>query len=85
MSRNSKISGQEKIATIEKYLRGEDSLKHLATQLGVDFQTVKQWLQNYQSLGPNGLLIPLRILPIQMVAVKDYLYGVGSYMDICKK
>lgn len=40
-----KISGEEKIAVIEKYLRGEDSLNHLATLLNVNAQSIKQWLQ----------------------------------------
>ena len=31
MPHKAKISGVEKIETIEKYLRGEDSLNHLAT------------------------------------------------------
>lgn len=56
MSRKAKISGPEKIVAIEKYLRGEDSLNHLATVLDVSYQSIKQWLQTYQSLGPNGLL-----------------------------
>jgi len=35
----SKISGSEKIAAIEKYLCGEDSLNHLATLL--DHKSIK--------------------------------------------
>ncbi|MDT2276039.1 hypothetical protein P7H20_16095 [Paenibacillus larvae] len=30
MSHKAKVSGSEKIAAVEKYLRGEDSLNHLA-------------------------------------------------------
>ncbi|AYB38181.1 helix-turn-helix domain-containing protein [Brevibacillus laterosporus] len=56
MSHKAKISGSEKIAAIEKYLRGEDSLNHLANLLDVSFPSIKQWLQTYQTLGPNGLL-----------------------------
>ncbi|WP_339061236.1 hypothetical protein [Tepidibacillus marianensis] len=41
MAHKAKILGPEKIAAIEKYLRGEDSLNHLATLLGVSFQSVK--------------------------------------------
>lgn len=37
MSHKAKISGPRKIASIEKYLRGEDSLNHLASLLGVSF------------------------------------------------
>ena len=89
MSRKSKISGPEKIATIEKYLRGEDSLTHLATLLNLSFAAVKQWLQTYQSLGPNALLNVSKNISysaeLKTSAVKDYLAGSGSYMDLCKK
>jgi hypothetical protein len=56
MSHKAKISGPEKIATIEKYLRGEDSIYHLANLLNVQKSTVRQWLQIYLSLGPDSLL-----------------------------
>lgn len=89
MVHKAKISGKVKIETIEKYLRGEDSLNHLANLLDVDFQAVKQWLQNYQSLGPNGLLNISKntAYPAELKtsAVKDYMAGCGSLMEICKK
>ncbi|WP_369128237.1 helix-turn-helix domain-containing protein, partial [Paenibacillus larvae] len=56
MSHKAKVSGSEKITAVEKYLRGEDSLNHLAALLDVHHSSVRQWLQTYQSLGPNGLL-----------------------------
>ncbi|MPM33381.1 hypothetical protein SDC9_79955 [bioreactor metagenome] len=43
MPHKTKISGVEKIATIEKYLRGEDSINHLAMLLEVHPESVKQW------------------------------------------
>jgi transposase-like protein len=89
MSRKTKISGAEKIAAIEKYLRGEDSLNHLATMLDVNHQSIKQWLQSYQSLGPQSLLNSSKntvySAELKTLAVKDYLAGAGSHMDICKK
>lgn len=89
MSRKTKISGPEKIAAIEKYLCGEDSLNHLATLLDVSFQSVKQWLQTYQSLGPNGLLNTSQntsySAELKKTAVEDYLAGGGSHMEICKR
>lgn len=89
MSRKGKIIGAEKIAAIEKYLRGEDSLHHLATQLGIDYSNLKQWLQTYQSLGPDALLHTSKNLvysaELKMSAVNDHLDGHGSYMDICKR
>ena len=89
MSHKAKISGSEKIAAIETYLRGEDSLTHLATHLGVSFSSIKQWLQTYQSLGPNGLLCTSKNMSytaeLKKTAVEDYLAGGGSHMDICKR
>ncbi|MCO5385639.1 MAG: helix-turn-helix domain-containing protein [Desulfosporosinus sp.] len=89
MSHKSKVSGQERIAVIEKYLRGEDSLNHLATLLDVSFGAIKQWLQTYQSLGPNGLLNVSKnnsySAELKTKAVKDYLAGDGSHMEICKR
>ncbi|MDT2261545.1 helix-turn-helix domain-containing protein [Paenibacillus larvae] len=55
MSHKAKVSGSEKIAAVEKYLRGEDS-PIICVLLDVRHSSVRQWLQTYQSLGPNGLL-----------------------------
>ncbi|WP_141709261.1 helix-turn-helix domain-containing protein, partial [Desulfuribacillus stibiiarsenatis] len=56
MTHKSKISGTEKIAAVEKYLRGEGSLRRLASMLDVTFASINQWRQTYLSLGPDGLL-----------------------------
>lgn len=89
MAHRSKISGSQKIAAIEKYLRGEDSLNHLATLLNVHFQTIKQWLQTYQSIGPNGLLHTSKNMAysteLKRIAVEDYLESGSSQMEICKR
>lgn len=89
MSRKSKISGPERIAAIEKYLRGEGSLSHLAKLLNINLESIRQWLRTYQSLGPNGLLHTSQnavySVELKKTAVKDYLAGNGSLMDLCKK
>ncbi|MHB8074779.1 helix-turn-helix domain-containing protein [Desulfosporosinus fructosivorans] len=89
MSRKAKISGLEKIATFEKYLRGEDSLNHLATVLGVHHSTIQQWHQTYQSLGPSGLHNASKNTAypseLKTKTVEDYLSGCGSLMEICKR
>jgi transposase-like protein len=89
MSHKVKVSGSAKIAAIEKYLRGEDSLNHLASLLNVSWTSIKQWLQTYQSLGPNGLLSTslntAYSSELKKTAVEEYLAGSGSHMEICKK
>lgn len=89
MPYKAKISGTEKIATIEKYLRGEGSLRYLANLLDVTHQSIQQWLQTYQSLGPNALLNTslntTYSTELKTLIAKDYLTGGGSHMQICKK
>ncbi|MDT2236125.1 hypothetical protein P7H19_07165 [Paenibacillus larvae] len=45
MSPKAKVSGSEKIAAVEKYLRVEDSLNRLAALLDVRHSSVRQWLR----------------------------------------
>jgi transposase len=89
MSHKTKISEAEKIAAIEKYLRGEASLSHLATLLDVAYPSIKQWLQTYQSIGPQGLLNLSRNTAysseLKTSAIRDYLAGSGSQAEICEK
>jgi len=89
MSHKARIPGSDKIAAIEKYLKGEDSLNHTAVLLGVPYSSVKQWLQTYQSLGPSGLLNTSKNIAysaeLKVAAVEEYLAGGTSHMDICGK
>jgi len=89
MGRKFSVSYEERINAIGKYLRHEDSLNHLAKQLNVSFRVIKQWLMTYQSLGPEGLIETSKNMhyssELKEAAVMDYLAGVGSYMDLCKK
>ncbi|MGG1664634.1 transposase [Brevibacillus sp. NRS-1366] len=89
MSHKAKIAGRVKVAAIEKYLRGEGSLNHLASTLDVAFSSMKQWLQTYQSLGPDGLLSTSKnrsySAELKLSAVEDYLAGGTSHMEICKR
>lgn len=89
MAHKAKILGAKKIEAIEKYLRGEDSLNHIANLLDVYPSTVKQWLQTYQSLGPQGLLNSYKNAiyssVLKSAAVKEYLAGGSSHMELCKK
>lgn len=89
MGQKFSVSYAERVGAIEKYLRHEDSLSHLAKQLKVRYNIIKQWLVTYQSLGPEGLKETSRNMSysaeLKVAAVMDYLAGTGSYMDLCKK
>jgi transposase len=89
MGRKFTFSYEERIDAVEKYLRYEYSMGDLSKQLKVDKATIRRWLARYQSLGPEGLLETSRNLPyssdLKEAAVMDYLSGIGSQMDLCKK
>lgn len=89
MGRKAKISHDQKLRAVKTYLTGKNSITHIAKQLSVDFFSVKQWIFNYQSLGEEGLLTTSKnstySTDLKMTAVKDYLSGTGSQLDICKK
>ena len=89
MGKKFSVSYEERVGAIEKYLRHEDSLKHLARQLKVSHGAIKQWLITYQSLGPEGLMETSSNMhyssELKEAAVMDYLAGAGSYIDLCKK
>lgn len=89
MGRKSKIPGFQKIEVIEKYLRGEDSLSNLAQEVEISWNSAKQWLQTYFSIGPEGLLETSKntvyTKEFKTMVVEDYLSGNISQMEICKK
>ncbi|VBB07838.1 transposase, partial [Lucifera butyrica] len=89
MGRKFSVSYEERIDAIEKYLRHENSLTHLAKQLKVSYWAVKRWLITYQSLGPEGLIETSKNMhyspTLKEAAVMDYLAGTGSYRNLCKK
>lgn len=89
MGRKAKVSYEQKLYAVKTYLAGQDSINHLANILGVDFETVKQWICSFQSFGANGLLTVSKNFvyseDLKLLAVKDYLSGTGSQQDICKK
>ena len=73
---------------VNDYRKGNDSKEAIARRLGVASSTVGQWIMNYESMGQdafihNGNKHYSKELKEQ--AVKDYLSGKGSLLEICKK
>lgn len=83
-----KISGNEKLTAVLRYLDGNTSQGQIARDLNVSLASVQQWIFNYESMGADVFLMKgnkkySKELKIQ--AVEDYLAGSGSQIDICKK
>lgn len=89
MRRISKFSTDDKLKYVLRCEEGKDSIKHTATLIGINPTTLRQWIHNYQSLGMDGLHTTSQnssySTALKEIAVKDYLGGIGSLTDICKR
>lgn len=89
MGRKSTFSTDEKLKYVLRCIEGKDSINHTASLAGVDPTTLREWIRNYQTLGIDGLNTTTKnshqSKELKELAVKDYLAGVGSLTDICKK
>ena len=84
-----KVTPEDKILAVEAYLRGEQQLHTIIERYGIAKQSFSTWVRNYQIFGRDGLRDKRTqtrySAEIQTAAVRDYLSGVGSQADICKK
>lgn len=89
MGRKAKFSAEEKLKYVLRCLEGKDSIRHTATLIGINDGSLHQWIRNYQSLGMDGLRTTSKnstySSALKEMAIKDYLDGTGSLLDICKK
>ena len=89
MGRKSKFSTEEKLKYILRCIEGKDSINHAANMIGIHHGTLSQWIRNYQSLGIDGLKTTSKnsiyTKTLKETAVVEFLTGVCSQRDICKK
>jgi transposase-like protein len=87
--RKSSISHEKKIEAVERYKRGEANQKSIAREYGVDESSFRQWIANYEAMGPSGLAAVHTnnrySVELKTAAVKAYLNGKGSLLEICKR
>lgn len=89
MGQKSKFSIDEKLQYVLRCIEGRDSINHTANTIGLNPGNLRQWIANYQSLGIEGLSNSSKNSSysalLKELAVTDYLAGVGSLMELCKK
>lgn len=88
MGRKIKYNAEEKIYAVREYLDGKESMSSIAKRLNIAFQSFKQWVKNYEAMGPDVFSTKQNKHYSKLVkeqAVNAYLTGEGSYIDICKK
>lgn len=84
-----KATQGEKIKAVEAYLSGADSLINWSKKLGITKESFRSWVRIYQTFGPEGLLSKSKIRTYSKetkeAAVKAFLSGKGSQVEICKE
>ena len=89
MGRKSYISYEKKIEAVEKYLRGEGSQESIAREYGIATSGFRQWLANYEAMGPSSLAATHKnnrySVELKTAAVEAYLQGQGSIFEISKR
>ena len=83
-----KISGNEKLTAVLRYLDGITSQVQIARELNVSLASVQQWIYNYESMGTEVFSMIRNkkySKELKIHAVEDYLAGLGSQIAVCKK
>lgn len=89
MAQKQKLGIEEKVALVRRYLNGEISMNAAANEVGVVFNSMKQWVKRYEAEGAAAFLPAeenrIYSPELKRQAVEDYLSGGTSLVDICKK
>ena len=89
MSRRFKITDEERMAAVQEYLNGEGSYHSLAKKYGIAYERFRQLVIRAKTEGIESIKISHTnkkyAAEIKIAAVKEYLEGKGSQVEICKK
>ena len=83
-----KISHTEKLNAVLQYMDGKTSQNQIARDFNVSLASVQQWISNYESMGADIFSMKRNkkySKELKIQAVEEYLAGLGSQIDICKK
>lgn len=89
MPKKPKVTPEEKVAIIRRYLKGELSIREAGRAVGAGMTTIRGWIAQYETEGieafmphqQNRVYSP----ELKQAAVGDYMSGKGSYYEIAKK
>lgn len=89
MPHKEKLKVQEKIDLIRRCQTGEMGKTEASRIAGVDLKTIYHWLARYEAEGESGFMAYSRnrvyTPEAKLNAVRDYLSGKGSQLEVCKK
>ena len=87
MSRRRKIKAEEQIGILQKYIAWKISRAEASRQCGVKERTIARWRVRYETEGVAGFLSQRNKSyspELKRDAVKAYLSGQGSVLEICR-
>ena len=87
MSRRRKIKAEEQIGILQKYIAWKISRAEASRQCGVRERTIARWRVRYETEGVAGFLSQRNKSyspELKRDAVKAYLSGQGSVLEICR-
>ena len=89
MPQKQKMPMKEKAKIAKRCLAGEVSISGAAAEAGVDRETIKQWVMQYEAEGAAAFLPSRRnhaySPELKLQAVQEYLSGKGSLAELSKK
>jgi transposase-like protein len=89
MGRKAKYPFELKHQTVKDCISQKVSVNQKSKELGIHKRTIEEWISNYQSMGIKGLKTEPKNnhYPAEMkeAAVKDYMSGKYSQLDVCRK
>ncbi len=89
MPQKQKMPMKEKVKIAKRCLAEEVSISGAAAEAGVDRETIKQWVMQYEAEGAAAFLPSRRnhaySPELKLQAVQEYLSGKGSLAEISKK
>ena len=86
--RRTKFDTETIIKAVEDYLTGNSSKEAIAKKMGVSWWSIDHWVANYQSMGASAFLgngNQHYSKELKEQAVKDYLSGKESLLEVCKR
>ncbi len=89
MSKKHKHDLGTRIEIVNEYLKGQTSFKQLGEKYGLHNESVRRLVRRYETEGIEGLknkrLVKKYSAELKIQAVKDYISGKGSFLEICCK
>lgn len=83
-----KYSAEDKLRMVKLVLEAKHSITSISANEGIHHTTLEEWIRNYQSMGSEAFFNKgwaKRTAVEKENAVQEYLSGLGSLRDICKK